>query len=328
MLVLCYTDLSSHVVYISSFFIFLFGVIMSKDFNTSQFTVEQALSYLVTNNHYGRPAGFGTSMSSSWWDTLYPYFDFSNRQFAKQNGLAKYHVQDSIKDGMPHYAHFTKGSGFMKDMIVNPSSPCYMEIKNMSKEKPLNKDQKNKKKVVLFNGNDSFVYTEGLYQTCHDVMISLQNKNDLIAITHHTYNQHGVAYKVSVVNVSEMIKNMCHFVDTHDRVVVVDEEEQVKTFHPRFVVTGSNPHGHDYSLAFLYQKKNKKGEGLYWRLRVKLSSIQKWISLSHQHKQVDEYLTENGYMASCTIGVKTDKGFFYKKDAFSELKKAIEHVQV
>ena len=299
-----------------------------KDFPISQFTVEQALSYLITIHRYGRPAGFGTSMSSSWWDRLHPYFDFSNREFAKQNGLAKYHVQDSIENGKPHYAHFTKGSGFMKDFIVNPQNPCYMEVKNMDKQKPLNKDQKNRKKVVLFNGNDSFVYTEGLYQTCYDVMLSLQNKNDLIAITHHTYNQHGVTYKVSIVNVSQMISNMCHFVDTHERTIIVDEEEVVKTFFPRFVVTDSNKEGHDYSFAFLYQKKNRKGEGLYWRLRVKLSSIQKWISLSHQHKQVDEYLTENGYMASCTIGVKTDRGFFYKKDAFYDLKKAIEHVQV
>ena len=137
-----------------------------KDFPIQDFNVEQALSYLITINQYGRPAGFGTSMSNTWWDRLYPFFDFSNRQFAKSMGLGRYHVQDSIQNGRPHYAHFTKGSGFMKDMIVNPSNPCYMEIKNMDKKKRLNKNQKNRKKVVLFNGNDSFVYTEGVYKTC------------------------------------------------------------------------------------------------------------------------------------------------------------------
>ena len=299
-----------------------------KDFPIQDFNVEQALSYLITINQYGRPAGFGTSMSNTWWDRLYPFFDFSNRQFAKSMGLGRYHVQDSIQNGRPHYAHFTKGSGFMKDMIVNPSNPCYMEIKNMDKKKRLNKNQKNRKKVVLFNGNDSFVYTEGVYKTCYDIMLSLKNKNDLIAITHEVYNQHGTTYKVSIVNVSQMINNMCHFVDTHERKIIVDEKEQVKTFYPRFVVTDSNKEGHDYSLAFIYQKKDRKGNGLYWRLRVKLSSIQTWVSMSHQNKQVDQYLTDNKYMASTTIGIKNRHGFTYKNNAFNELKKAIESVQI
>ena len=159
-------------------------------------------------------------------------------------------------------------------------------------------------------------------------MLSLKNKNDLIAITHEVYNQHGTTYKVSIVNVSQMINNMCHFVDTHERKIIVDEKEQVKTFYPRFVVTDSNKEGHDYSLAFIYQKKDRKGNGLYWRLRVKLSSIQTWVSMSHQNKQVDQYLTDNKYMASTTIGIKNRHGFTYKNNAFNELKKAIESVQI
>lgn len=261
-----------------------------------------ALMHLFTQNRYGRPAGHGISSDAKFWDRNYPFFDISNRDFAKQQGLSKVHFHDCIKRGENPSATTVFGPGFVYDAIVQPKNPYYLDFKQ---------------KRPLYNGNDSFEFSTGTRQTVDIVFDSLQNSKSLICFAYRINNY----YKLTVINLSKLLSS-CERIEGENRVIEQGKKSLLGTsrfFDRRYQFIGSSEgeYSNDLSLVFVCDWMR------YKRIKIKFSSLGLWCGRRQHNKDIKEILGEYDAIFETTYAIVRNDRLYFKKDVFSEIERGI-----
>lgn len=280
-------------------------------------TPTQVFMRVLTKCRYGRPAGHGVPCNRKAWESLFPFFEKSNRQMIKEYNLQHLHVSDNLAKNSSIHTDNLKGSQFLYDCFIDPKSPCLMEIKEVGHE-------------FKFNGNDSLIFSEGKVDTLLSVMQSFNvpSKDSLFAIL----DVKNGYYRCTVINLSKIIKNLCsEIINPQMRIIEQGKQSLIGTerfFSYRYQVLGSSGgYSHDLSLVFIDERdvKNK----LYPRLRVKFSSLSVWSSRRYHNREIKRSLYESGMMTR-TIAfatVRNGNTFVAKQNKIDDIISEIERIR-
>lgn len=281
-------------------------------------TPTQVFMRILTKNKYGRPAGHGVPTNRKAWESLFPFFEKSNREMIKEYNLQNLHVSDNLAKNSSIHTDNLKGSQFLYDCFVDPNNPCLMEIKEVNHE-------------FKFNGNDSLIFSEGKVDTLLSVMqsMNIHSKDSLFAIL----DVKNGYYRCTVINLSKIIKNLCsEIINPQMRIIEQGKKSLVGTermFSYRYQVLGSSQgeYSHDLSLVFIDERdvENK----LYPRLKVKFSSLSIWCGKRHQNRAIKRSLVDGGYMTK-TISfatVRNGNTFVAKQNKIEDIFNEIERIR-
>ena len=279
----------------------------------------QTFMRILTKCRYGRPAGHGVPTNRRAWESLFPFFEKSNREMIKGYNLQHLHVSDNIAKNSSIHTDNLKGSQFLYDCFIDPKNPCLLEIKEVNHE-------------FKFNGNDSLIFSEGKVDTLLSVMQSMNipSKDSLFAIL----DMKNGYYRATIINLSKIIiKSLCSdIVNPQMRVIEQGKKSLIGTerlFSYRYQVIGSSQgeYSHDLSLIFIDERDMDKK--LYPRLRVKFSSLSIWSSKRHHNRAIKRSLVEGGYMTR-TISfatVRNGNTFVAKQNKIQSIFNEIERIR-